>query len=245
MNKIIHFNINNKPEDIKLVFQIEELCKSNIQLNEEDVRVLLSHLSYLVRKLLADSNGVDMSEYSYYYKCDTAQSMICYYLNSLGIKTNPVNTNEVINGVCGYSLVLATFDTTSGEKTFLIDPTYIQFFSKEKCDKSNFVVINDIVCVSPDPGYFIVEDNKEEVILPLLNDGYIEFNEEVASAYGNSFFQTKQGTQKSQIKNNKASGSNYIKWFTSYTSSLSKTKEELLGMGLLIRSMNEESIQRR
>ena len=245
MNKIINFNINNKPEDIKLVFQIEELCKNNIQLNEEDVRVLLSHLSYLVRKLLADSNGVDMSEYSYYYKCDTAQSMICYYLNSLGIKTNPVNTNEVINGVCGHSLVLATFDTTSGEKTFLIDPTYIQFFSKEKCDKSNFVIINDTVCVSPDPGYFIVEDNKEEVILPLLNDGFIEFNEEVASAYGDSFFQTKQGTQKSQIKNNKASGSNYIKWFTSYTSSLSKTKEELLSMGLLIRSMNEESIQRR
>lgn len=236
MEKIINFDINEYVEDSDKILQIEELCKENIQIDTNDIEILLSNLSYLVRKNIADYEDISMKNYSFSFKCDLAQSMICYYLNDLNIKCNPINTNEVINGVCGHSLVLAYY----GEKIYLIDPTYIQFFSKEKCDINKYVIIDDKICISPDPGYFVVRDNKENIILPLLENGYIEFNEEVAKAYGDSFFQTKQGVSLEESKNNVAGGSNYIKWFNSYTSNLSKTIDELENMNLLIKPINSE-----
>ena len=48
-----------------------------------------------------------MSDFSFSYKCDLAQSIIFYYLDSIGVNVNPVNTNEVINGVVGHSFVIA------------------------------------------------------------------------------------------------------------------------------------------
>ena len=76
--------------------------------------------------------------------------------------------------------------------------------------------------------------------MPLLTDGFIEFTEDVAKAYGDSFFQTKQGTAPDQIVNNVASGASYMKWFQQITSRLSKSEEELASMNLLIDSKNRE-----
>lgn len=240
MNKIIDFDINEEPMQSNDVSQIEELCKCNNILKIEDIHILLKYVSYSVRKKIADYEGKSMSEYSYSNKCDLAQSMIYYYLQNLGIRVNPINTNEVISGVCGHSFVIAYFNTGEGEKKFLLDPTYLQFFSKENCDIHKFVIINNSICLTPDPGFFVVVDNNESVILPLLQNGYVELTEEVAKVYGDSFFQTKQGTISSQINNNRASGLNYIKWFTHYTSSLSKSIEELREMDLLIESSTTE-----
>lgn len=240
MNKIIDFDINEEPIQINNVSQIEELCRHNNLLNIEDIHILLKYVSYSVRKKIADYEGKSMSEYSYSNKCDLAQSIICYYLQNLGIKVNPVNINEVISGVCGHSFVIAYFNIDEEEKKFLLDPTYLQFFSKENCDNHKYVIINNSICVTPDPGFFVVADNNESVILALLQDGYVELTEEVAKVYGDSFFQTKQGTMISQINNNRASGLNYIKWFTHYTSYLSKSIEELREMDLLIDSSANE-----
>ena len=241
MDKIIDFNINEEEINQDRIKEIEELCRNEIPINIEDVNLLLANLSYQVRKKIADYEKVDMKEYLYPYKCDLAQSIIYYYLNELNIKVNPVNTNEVIDGVCGHSLVIANIDTSEGKKTYLIDPTYIQFFSKENCNEDKFVIINDKICISPDPGYYIVRNNTEDLVMPLLTSGYIELTDEVAKAYGDSFFQTKQGTNPNQIDHNVASGSSYIKWFTHTTSNLSKSEEELSNMNLLITSDNKKS----
>ena len=241
MNKIIDFELNETIDKEDKILEIEELCKNGMPISEEDVEILLRNLSYIVRKKIADYEGKNMREYSYSYKCDLAQSMICYYLKKLNIKTNPINTNEVMNGVTGHSLVITNINTVDKEKTYLIDPTYIQFFEKENCDSSKFVIIKNQVCISPDPGYFIVENHTEDVIRPLLENGYIEWTDEVAKAYGDSFFQTKQGTAPDQIKNNVASGSNYIRWFQRYISPLSKSEETLRNMNLLIETTGENT----
>ena len=236
MDKVFDFVVNEKINDNDNILKIEEMCKNGVPLSMEDIGTLLGNLSYVVRKKIADYEGTNMSDFSFSYKCDLAQSIIFYYLDSIGVNVNPVNTNEVINGVVGHSFVIASFDTIVGEKPFLIDPTYIQFFNRDNCDASKFVVLKDQVCISPDPGFFIVENHAEETIKPLLENGYIELTEEVAKAYGDSFFQTKQGTNYNQIKKNTTSGSNYIRWFKSYTSNLSKTEDELRSMELLISS---------
>ena len=239
MDKVIDFNINSNIDNSK-ISQIEQLCESNTKLSIEDIETLLSNLSYLVRKKIADYENKDINNYLYTNKCDLAQSIICYYLNKIGVNVNPINTNEIMPGICGHSLTVASFDTLEGEKKYLIDPTYLQFFSKEKCDKNKFVIINDKVCLTPDPGYFVIESNSEKIIEPLLENGYIEFTEEVAKVYGDSFFKTKQGVPFDQINNNLITGSNYIKWFFYYISNLSKTEEELSNMDLLINPINYE-----
>ena len=244
LDKKIDFNVNIVLEDDEKIAQLENLYRDSMILNAEDIEILLRNLVSLVRSKIADYEGVNDLEYSYYNKCDLAQSMMYYYLNKLGVNVNLVNTNDVIQGVCGHSIIIATFETVDGEKTFLIDPTYIQFFDKKRCDDSRFVIINDIVCIAPDPGFFVVKDNNADIILPLLENGYIEFTEEVAKVYGDSFFQTKQGTLHSQINNNRASGSSYIKWFKHYTSSLSKKEEELEDMNLSIDLVGSKTIRR-
>lgn len=240
MNKIIDFNLNEEIANNDEISQIEELTKNNSLIKDNDITLLLNRLSYLVRKRIAEYEGRNMQEYNYSYKCDLAQSMICYYLNEIGVETKPINTNEVIDGVCGHSLVIAKINTELGEKLFLIDPTYLQFFSKENCSSTKFTIIKDKVCIAPDPGYFIIENKNEDIIKPLLENGFIELTEEVAKAYGDSFFQTKQGVTLDQIKYNVATGSNYIKWFNNHKSNLSKTKEELNDMNLLIKPINSE-----
>ncbi len=240
MEKIIEFELNKNIEDDDKIREIEEKCKSGTPLDMQEAKVLLRNLSYEVRKRIAEYEGKDMDDYSYSYKCDLAQSIICHYLNGLNIKTNPVNTNEVIDGVCGHSLLIANIKTTEGDKTYLIDPTYIQFFDKENCDISRLIVIDNRVCISPDPGFFVVNGGNIDLLMPLLKDGFIEFTEDVAKAYGDSFFQTKQGTAPDQIVNNVASGASYIKWFQQITSKLSKSKEDLNNMNLLIDSNSTE-----
>ena len=196
--------------------------------------MLLRNLSYIIRKKIAERQGTSISENTYSNTCDLAQSMIYYYLKDLNVRAKPINTNEVIEGVCGHSFVIAHFNTTAGDKCYLIDPTYLQFFCKENCDADRFVIIDNKVCRTPDPGFFVIKSKKQDTILPLLIDGYIEFTEDVAKVFGDSFFQTKQGVYKNQIQYNVASGAIYIKWFESCFSHLSKTEEELRNLDLLI-----------
>ncbi len=240
MNKIIPFNINLQPEDPDKIIEIETSCRNGNPINTKEVEVLLKNLSYLVRKRIAEYEGERIEDYAYTYKCDLAQSIIYYYLKSLNIESNPVNTNEIMEGVCGHSLITATFKTKQGEKIYLIDPTYIQFFSRENCDPSKFVIINNRICISPDPGYFVIRSQSTKTLMTLLEEGYAELTEELAKAYGDSFFQTKQGIEPSQLKDYMASGSNYIRWFQSIKSKLSKKEEELSEMTLLINTNTDE-----
>ena len=80
MNKIIEFEVNKNLKDIDTIIQIEELCKSGIPLSKEYVELLLSNLSYMIRKKISDAEEINMLENTYTNKCDLAQSMTYYYL---------------------------------------------------------------------------------------------------------------------------------------------------------------------
>ena len=244
METIIDINIEEEHYDRKSISDIEELCLNKMPLTEQDIEELLGYLCFKVREKIANHEGKNLQNYLFPYKCDLAQSMIYYYLRDLGVSINPVNTNEVLSNTCGHSFVLATFSTTSGDKHMLIDPTYIQFFSKEGCDSSKFVILQNRICIAPDPGYFITRSHKEKIVMPLLEKGYIEFSEDVAKAYGDSFFQTKTGISPEEVDNYTATGVNYQRWFYSYQSNLSKDKEELKENKLLIEPIHIEEAKR-
>ena len=240
METIIDFKVKNIIDDSN-IYMIEEKCKNGIPLSLDETKELLDYISYQTRVKIAEHEGKNFEEYLFPMKCDLAQSMICYYLNDLGIKNNSINTNETIPNVTGHSLVIATINTIKGPKQYIVDPTYIQFFSKDKCTKERYTILRNIVCISPDPGYFVKFEHNEEKLMPLLEDGFIELNEETAKAYGDSFFRTKVSVQKEEILFNQAPGVNYIRWFNLYKSDLTKTKEELRDSNLLI---GEEQVQK-
>ena len=79
--------------------------------------------------------------------------------------------------------------------------------------------------------------------MPLLTDWYIKLTEDVAKAYGDSFFQTKEGVTPNQMQYDVATGRSYIRWFQHFTARISKSEEELSSMNLLITSDNKKSIK--
>ncbi len=243
MNTIIDIKVNNEEYDKNDISRIESLCKNNKELTEEDINTLLCYISYTVRQTISNYELKSIDEYLYPLKCDLAQSMIYYYLKDLNIETNPININEIIPNVKGHSLIISKFKTVDGEKQYLIDPTYIQFFSKEECSEDKFIIINDMICNTPDPGYFIVKNNDTEEIKPLLDNGFIELTDEISKIYGDSFYKTKTSIPNSFTEYNEASGPIYKKWLNSYTSRLSKTKEELKENNLLIEPIKSKVIK--
>ena len=109
---------------------------------------------------------------------------------------------------------------------------------KDVCGHS--IITTKINTTEGEKIYLKIKHN-EEVIKPLLEDGYIEFSEDVAKAYGDSFFQTKTGVTLKQMQNDVATGSSYIRWFQKFKARLSKTEEELSNMNLLITSDNKKN----
>ena len=63
-------------------------------------------------------------------------------------------------------------NTYRKEKDFLLDPTYIQFFSTETCNESNYMISKrnpNLVLLTPSPGYFINEE-ENQIILDFKKD---------------------------------------------------------------------------
>lgn len=110
---------------------------------------------------------------------------------TLGIDTK----NNSLNGFCelGQTLSLMPLENiglevtkNSATKTYLIDTTYRQFFTTNRCNEGRYYQEeeNTGLKVAPDPGYF-VED--KDFARSLMRNGYIELTEETATKYGEAF----------------------------------------------------------
>ena len=158
-------------------------------------------------------------------KCDTVQSMIVSYLNRLGVTTHPCATQNVItNGITGHSFLTAEFN--SDKKTYLIDPTYQQFLLKENCNESKFFHHQGITLLKPDPGYYVKEEDYP-LLTSFVNNGFGELTPELAKMYGDSFYNTKQGTLEIDKSFKTISGNIYINSFNKGKENLSKDDETL------------------
>ena len=201
----------------------------SITLNEaEDY---LRTISYEVRK----SINPNMDNYD--YKCDLAQSIFGHYFNKIGCKYFPCATHNVItNGVDGHSFTIISLNVEGEERNYLLDPTYIQFFHKEKCQKSAYFVspiLPDKCLLTPDAGYFIKDEDKDATEF-LLKYGYIELTQDYARMYGDSFLNTKAGYNPNDFQYKTIPGKIYINSFLTGHEHLSKSEAELLHNGQTI-----------
>lgn len=231
------FIMNSTPKtvniDSNVIKSIEEKVENNIPLTEEEISLLLDNICYLTRCKFTN----DFDNFSFEYKCDKAQAIITYYLNDLEVETHPCMTQNVItNDIEGHSFLVARFNVNGVLTPYLIDPTYRQFFTNERSD---YLTHNGIIVKTPSPGYFIKEEDKES-IEKLLIDGYHLLDENIAGAYGDSFYNTKTGYTTKDFKS--INGKIYMNSFTKGHEPLSKTKEELENEDLLIKTQKNKTL---
>ena len=219
--------------DSKVIADLERKIESSIPLSEEELNLFLDNICYLTRCKFTD----DFDNFSFEFKCDKAQAIITYYLNDLGVETHPCMTQNVItNDIEGHSFTVARFNVNGTLTSYLIDPTYRQFFTDEK---SEYLTHNGMILKTPSPGYFIKDEDKSEVE-KLLIDGYHILDENMARAYGDSFYNTKTGYTTKDFKS--INGSIYLNSFTKGHEPLSKTKEELESEDLRIKPQNKKTL---
>lgn len=232
MNYIIDFNpyiANNL--DNKYLSEIENKIQNKLSVTNEELSNFLKTIIYLTRYKI--NPNLD----NYDYKCDLAQSILYYYFKNLNCNIHPLTTQDSItNNITGHSFLTLELLVDNKLQHYLLDPTYIQFFKKDKCTKENYYIhpsYPNHILLTPDPGFFI-KDNMIDSTKFLLDNGYIELNEDTASMYGDSFYNTKTGITKMPITYQNIPGFIYLNSFTKGSTQLSKTEQDLINNDLFI-----------
>lgn len=232
MNYIINFNpYINTLIDNQYLSNIEYKIQHKISLTNEELNDFLSTIIYLTRI------NINPKLDNFDFKCDLAQSILYYYFKNLNCNIYPLTTQKTISeNITGHSFLTLELIIDNQLKYYLLDPTYIQFFKKDKCTKDNYYIhpqYQNYILLTPDPGFFI-QDNMKENTKFLLDYGFIELNEETAMMYGNSFYNTKTGINNNYHKYQSIPGFIYLNAFTKGFTPLSKTEEELINQELNI-----------
>lgn len=223
MDYIIDF----KPPIIKninkeKISEIEYKIINRISITKEEAKYLLDYIIYLTRYKI--NSNLD----NYDYKCDLAQSMLYYYFQKLNCNVSSCMTQNVItNNIIGHSFLVINLSVDNQSTIYLIDPTYIQFFTKEKCSDFKYFINPNYpynILITPDPGYFIKKEDISK-ISNLINQGYEVLTEDIARIYGDSFYNTKTGEFDKNFKS--IPGNIYINAFLKGKENISKTLEEL------------------
>lgn len=249
MNQIFNIKVNVM-EDVNLdiISDIETKCLHNESLSEEEIYYFLNYVVYKTRFMLSSIKNKDIDNYSYDFMCDTAQSIIGRYFDKLNIDYKPVETQKAITSdVLGHSFLIADFVLNDEVKSFIIDPTFNQFFDIDKCKESEFKIINGVVIKTPYLGFFALknDEDSQSVIKDLLKFGYMELNEENAKIYGDLFYKTKTGKINFLNCNLEMPGSIYIKGFKKSLSYLTYTALELEEMEVSLNPLCNFNLKKR
>ncbi len=182
MQKYIYDISDNVIEvDSDYIKNIEDKIKNNEGLNDREINYYLSSLLYELKLRL---NKI-ASDDSYKGLCSYAQCSLHYTLEKLGIKHYMHRTLMTIDHDCtDHYFLIADFNVMGDIKSYILDPTYRQFFVSDICYKKD-----DRVRI---PGKFYLDHPEyKEYVIELLQDGYILMNDDVIKMYGDSFYYNK------------------------------------------------------
>ena len=226
----MNYIIESTPKTVNIDPQVIEILEQKILskelLTEGEINIFLDYICYQTRcKFTSDINN-----FSFRFKCDKAQAIITHYLSNLEVEVHPCMTQNVITeDIEGHSFLIAIFNINGINVPYLIDPTYRQFFID---DKKGYILYNSKILRTPSPGYFIKDEDKEEIQKLLIN-GYHILDENIARIYGDSFYNTKTGYRRRDFQS--ISGYVYINSFLKGHEPLSTTADELDDEGLSLK----------
>lgn len=176
--KIINYDNNDFINAISLY-------KTNKYISIDDAIIILDMIVQHVRKIFS-SFGIDIKNHTLDGYCELSQILTIYPLEKLGLKVTKNTAKKCFDYPLNHAFGTVTFNIMKNgiisEKTFLIDATYRQFFTSEKCNRGMYY-LNKI----PDVGYFVKDKN---FAANLIRDGYFILNDETAKKYGEPFYKT-------------------------------------------------------
>ena len=240
MDSIYNVEINVVDEDLNDFSEIESKIKSGFSLSEDEVSYFLNYVVFKTRKTICDVFNKDINDFDYRDTCNYAQAMLSYYFDDLGVSNNPVCTSNIFFNVIRHFFIVVYFMQDGEETLYIVDPTYNQFFNANKCTENKFVIKDGTVRATPDPGYFVslMDDDSKKEIVDFLRCGFHKLDVEFAKIYGDSFNNTQIGISKDEHDNLFVSGNSYLKFFLKFKNELTKTREELYDLGLLLNIEN-------
>lgn len=227
--------INCMEVDIELVSYLENKIINGELLNEEESFYFLSYVVFKVRCLLSDYMNEDVRKNSFRNMCNRAQAMLKYYFDSLGLKNIPVQTNKIFFNVIQHSFVIVYLPTENGIVSYIVDPTYNQFFGT---GEDYFVFSGEYIRKTPSPGYLVAFDS--DIIQNVLRFGFVRLDKDSAKEYGDSFYLTQIGITKKEHDNLFVSGNSYIKFFEKSDVQVNKSVSDLETEGLLLETLKNE-----
>ncbi len=181
--------INEEPkrfviDESRLDEAIDSFQKGN-DLTDEEIEILLQASVMNVRRGL-ETLGIDIKNNSLNGFCELGQALSLMPLENIGLEVTKNSASESFDYPFNHAFGTVTFPYDGTTKTYLIDTTYRQFFTTNRCNEGRYYQEeeNTGLKVAPDPGYF-VED--EEFARSLMRNGYIELTEETATKYGEAF----------------------------------------------------------
>lgn len=205
----------------------------NSEISEIEMQTILDFIISNARMLINRLN-IDVKEDPLTNKCDLMQAMVGQALEKLGINVTKIETQKTISDeVEGHSFLIANFP----KKSYIVDPTYRQFFLKDNCTESKYFIKDNMILIAPHPGYYYVKNPKDvKIATSIIEDGYIELTEKTAKVYGDSFYTTHRGYSNNFNKTytTNVSGNVYVNSFLKCNSNYSMTPEDLYKSGLEI-----------
>lgn len=219
-NKYIKKEIN---QDI--IEEIINKYNQNIHITIEEEQKILSSAIQRCLEQITEQFQIDAYNNPLTNKCDYTQYTLGHLLQKMNIPVFPKETHKIITSTTpGHSFLIVKMPN----KIYLVDPTYCQFFQKENCSSQNFIIYENIILKSPDPGYYITKTSEGlEIAKKIIQNGYIELTPQVAKQYCDSFYYSKQGTiiQNGKIPNSNISEEIYLNILLKPTKDYSLTSE--------------------
>lgn len=233
--------------DLDIISNIEGKCINSESLTSSEIDYFLNYVVYQTRILLSSIKNVDITNYNYNFMCDTAQSIIARYFDDLNISYKPVETQKAITeNILGHSFLISDFVIDGINKSYIIDPTFNQFFGVDKCSESNFKVLNGIMLKTPDLGYFALkmDNNVQNIVKNLLRSGFILLNEKNAKVYGDLFYKTNTGSVNYFNSKLEMPGYVYIKGFKKSDAKLTYSNDDLRDMGISLEPIYKNDVKK-
>jgi len=170
---------------------LEKLERSEV-LKEEDMKILLDQVVSYARSTI-EGFGVSVEESSLNGFCEIGQALTIMPFEEKNFKV----TKNTATSSFGYPWNHA-FGTVTGviqqenqivEESYLIDITYLQFFSTTRCNEGRYDALeeNTSLPTSPDPGYFLTTEKEKQFACELVEKGYIKLTDENARIYADGF----------------------------------------------------------
>lgn len=145
---------------------------------QEEIDTLLRWTVNNTRDNLVKHSNKDIENLDVMGLCGIAQYSSIRPFEKIGLKVTYNNVGQMVKW-CRHAFGTVTFPTIEGDKTYLIDTTYAQFFKLENNVK-NFFDLR--------PGYYMIQSPITKAFAEeLLNQGYVEATEENIMKYAYGF----------------------------------------------------------